>query len=65
MQPLIENPRQRARSLSAQLGALAAQNAAAPALPRIIAILQHLRERQRTREDVAAKLRANEFILDG
>jgi hypothetical protein len=62
MLALIENPRQHARSWSAQLGALAAQNTAAHASRRIIAILQHLRERQHAREDVQAKLRANEFI---
>ena len=79
MSPLHETDlaRQQARAWSGQLGALAAAspatrpgapftqlNAPPSALPaRLSAILDHLRQRARTREQAADKLRANEFVM--
>jgi hypothetical protein len=63
MIPLIENdPTQQAKSWSTQLGAVAAENAAAPLPTRLAAILDHLRRRQEARQDAHDKLRAHLLI---
>jgi hypothetical protein len=64
-QPIIDPNRQHSLNFSAHLGALAAENATSP-LPvptRLSAILEHLRQRDRAREHVEHKLKANHFIM--
>jgi hypothetical protein len=58
----INDPTQQARSWSARLGAVAAENAASQLATRLAAILDHLRRRQEARQDAHDKLRAHLLI---
>jgi hypothetical protein len=52
------------RQWSASLGALAAQNAALPGpRSRLLAIRDNIRQRNQSRESLAAKIRATHFIM--
>lgn len=66
MQPLIHNSAPQARNWSAQLGTLAAENALAlrEVPPRFATILHYLRQRGRVLQDLDAKFRANQFLVD-
>ena len=61
----IDVPNQNAIQFSTQLGALAAERPAAqPALSgRLSAILEHLRQKERAREQLNHKIRATHFIM--
>jgi hypothetical protein len=78
MNPLNETDvaRQQARSWSGRLGNLAAASPATrpgaafdqldappPLPPRLLSILNYLRQRHQRREHAADKLRANEFVM--
>jgi len=60
-----DHTNQQARDRSERLGRAAAENATAPAAvpPRISAILNFLRQRDRTRQHVEHNLHANNFIM--
>jgi hypothetical protein len=61
----INDPNRQALNFSARLGTLAAENATSPLrVPtRLSAVLEHLRQRERAREHVEHKLKANHFIM--
>ena len=65
IQPINDPTQQQSLNLSTRLGTLAAENATSP-LPvptRLSTILEHLRQRDRAREHVEHKMKANQFIM--